>query len=80
MSGRLIEIDKQTGIRPVGVGEMWRRRFSKILLKVTGLEATMAYQDDQLCAGIKAGIDGTIYGIQDLWDKNASTEEWFFYS
>ena len=63
MSGRLIDIDKQTGIRPVGVGEMWRRRFSKILLKVTGLEATMACQYYQLCSGLKAVIDGAIHGV-----------------
>ena len=25
MSGRLIALDKQPGIRPVGVGETWRR-------------------------------------------------------
>ena len=35
MSGRLIALDKQTGVRPVGVGEMWRHIFSKIVLKVT---------------------------------------------
>ena len=32
MSGRLIALDKQTGVRPVGVGEMWRHIFSKIVL------------------------------------------------
>ena len=44
----------------------------------TGPEATMVCQDDQLCAGTKAGIDGTIHGVQDLWDKKLSTEEWVF--
>ena len=38
----------------------------------------MACQDDQLCAVIKAGIDGAIHGVQDLWHKNSSTEEWVF--
>ena len=50
MSGRLIALDKQPGIRPVGVGEIWRRLFAIILFKVMGSEATMAFQDDQLCA------------------------------
>ena len=40
-----------------------------------GPEATMAYQDDQLCAGLKAGIDGAIHRVQALWDENVSTEE-----
>ena len=57
---------KQTGVRPVGIGETWRRLFAKILLKVTATEATMACQDDQLCAGLKEGINGAIHGVQAL--------------
>ena len=29
MSGRLIALDKQLGVRPVGVGETWRRLMAK---------------------------------------------------
>ena len=76
MSFRLIVLDKHPGVRPVGVGETWRRLFAKIVLKFTGPEATMACQDDQLCAGLKVGIDGSIHGVQALRDENASTEEW----
>ena len=54
MSGRLIALDKQPGVRLVGVGETWRRLFANIVIKVTGPESTMARQDDQLCAGLKA--------------------------
>ena len=68
MSCHLIALDKQPGVRPVGVGETWRRLFSKIVLKVTGPEATMSCQDDQLCDRLKAGIDGAINGDQVLWD------------
>ena len=46
MSGWLIALDKQPGVRPVGVGETWRRLFANIVLKVTGPEATMKCQDD----------------------------------
>ena len=74
MSGRLIVIDKHPGVRPVGVGETWRRLFSKIVLKVMGPESTMACQGDQLCSGLKVLIDGAIHGVQALWDENFSTE------
>ena len=74
MSGRLITLDKQPGIRPVGVVETWRHIFEKIVIKVTVLESTMACQDDQLCAGLKVVIDGAIHRVQALWDKNSSTE------
>ena len=39
MRGRLIALDKQPGIRPVGVGETWRRLMAKCLLQVTEPEA-----------------------------------------
>ena len=63
---RLIALDKQPDVRLVGVGGKWRRLFAKIVLKVTGPEATMAYQYDQMCAGLKAEIDGAIHGVQAL--------------
>ena len=66
ISGRLVALDKQPGVCPVGIGERWRRIFSNIVLKVLVPEATMACQDNQLCAGIKAVIDGAIHGVQSL--------------
>ena len=42
ISGRLIALDKQPGIRPSGVGATWRHIFSKIVLKVMGKEAIIA--------------------------------------
>ena len=68
MFGHLIALDKPPGVRLVGVGETWRCLLSKIVLKVTGPEATMAYQYDQLCAGLKAVIDGAVHVVQSIWD------------
>ena len=78
MSGRLIAIEKQPGVCPVGVGETWRRLFTNIVLKVTGPEVTMACQDDQLWDRLKAVIDSAIHGVQYLWDENSTTEDWRF--
>ena len=36
MYGRLIALDKSPGIRPVGIGEMWRRLLANCLLRVSG--------------------------------------------
>ena len=45
---------------------------------VTGIESTMTFQDDQLCAILKAGIDGSVHRVQDIWDENLTTEDWGF--
>ena len=42
MSVRMIALDKQPGIKPVGVGETWRRTMAKCLLRVAGPEAKSA--------------------------------------
>ena len=69
MSVRQIALDKHPGVRPVGIRETWWRLFSNIVLKVTGLESTMSCQYEQLCAGLKAGIDSIIHGVQALRDE-----------
>ena len=56
MSDRLIALDKQSGIRPVGVGETWRRLMAKCLLKVAGTEAKSACGTTQLAGVLEAGI------------------------
>ena len=78
MSGWLIAFYKQPGMRPFGFRETWIHIFAKLVLKVTGLEATMACQDDQLCAGLKERLDGAFHGIQAIWDKRSTTEDWWF--
>ena len=69
MTVLLIALDKHPGVHLFGGGETWKR-FFMIVLKVTGPEATMACQNDPLCAGIKVVIDGPINGVQVLCDKN----------
>ena len=38
----------------------------------------MACQDDQLCVRHKVIIDGSVHGVQYIWDKTLTTEYWEF--
>ena len=73
ISGCLVVLYKQPCVRLVGVVETWRRIFAKILLKVTVPKATMTFQDYQLCARLKAEIDGAVNIVQAIWDGNSTT-------
>ena len=75
MSGRLIALDKQPGVCTVGVGETWRHLFAKCVLRVTGPEATRAFQYDHICDVLKAGIRGTVNGVQAIWYTKLTTED-----
>lgn len=66
MSGRLIGLDKMPGVRPVGIGETWRRLSAKCILSVAGEEAKESCGAIQLCARLKSGIDGAIHDWQHL--------------
>ena len=67
MSGRLIALDKQPGIRPVGVGETWRRLMAKCLLWVTGQEAKASCGTAQLVGVVEAWLEGSMHAIRVLW-------------
>ncbi|KAL7519316.1 hypothetical protein ACHAWF_000226 [Thalassiosira exigua] len=71
-------LDKQPGVRPLGIGEIWRRAMAKAACGST-----------QLCAGLEAGIEGAIHSVletaaeddclefgewevdDDIWEKEA---------
>ena len=57
---------------------MWQHIFAKIVLKVTGTEATTACKDYHICAGLKAGINGAVNGVHSIWDEKLTTEDWRF--
>ena len=61
--GRLIAIPKSGGqsIRPIGIGESWRRIMSKCIIRETGIEAQIACSKKQLCSGIPCGIESAIH-------------------
>ena len=78
MSGGLIALEKCPGIRPVGIGETWRRLLEKCLLRVTGQEAKAACGTEQLAGGLEAGIEGAIHSMRLLWEQHSQEEEWGF--
>ena len=59
--GRLVALDKQPGIRPLGIGEAWMRAVSKLILMQCGRDGKAACGNTQLCTGLKARIKGTIH-------------------
>lgn len=72
--GRLAALDKQPGVRPLGIGESWLRCTSKCVLRECGKEGKAACGSTQLCAGLEAGIEGAIHAVRK---KAAEAEDAF---
>ena len=63
MACRLVALDKQPGVRPLGIGEVWRRGLAKCILVCCGEDATAACRSTNLCAGLEAGIEGDLHAV-----------------
>ena len=66
MACRLVALDKQPGVRPLGIGEIFRRLLAKCVLSVIGTQATVACGNFNLCAGLSAGIEGAVHALQEV--------------
>lgn len=71
--GRLVALDKQPGICPIGIGKPWMHAVAKLVLAQCGTDGNETCGNSQLCAGIKAGIEGTIHATT----RKATTKEDF---
>ena len=78
MSDRMIALDKQPGVRPVGVGETWRHLMAKWVLRVKVQESKSAHEMKQLAGGVEGVIEGGIHDMRLLWAKHSQEEDWVF--
>ena len=70
VSGRLIALDKCSGVRPIGIGECLRRIICKSLPEFTKIDLEETCSTDQLACGLKAGVEGAIHALSDVFDDN----------
>ncbi len=72
MASRLVALNKNPGVRPIGVGESLRRVISKAVSMVTRCDAEFVCGSDQLCTGVKLGTEGAIHvhTLDDLYNNN----------
>ena len=76
---RLIPLDKgvdkagNPGVRPIGIGEIFRRIIGKAVIKLLRSDIIEAAGPLQTCAGLKSGIEASIHSAKRLW-ADESTE------
>ena len=62
-------LDKNPGVRPVGIGEAIRRLMEKLVHTLTTTQAMEACGTKNLCGGLKAGIKGAIHTSKRSFGK-----------
>ena len=73
VSSRLIPLDKNPGIRPIGVGEVLRRIIGKVIAWSVNTEIKEAAGPLQTCAGHNAGSEAAIHAMRNIFE-NESTD------
>jgi hypothetical protein len=68
-ANRGLALDKQPGIRPLGVGESFRRLCCKAVLSVTRDDVMEACGPRQAASGLPGGVEAAAHAIQTLWDR-----------
>ena len=69
---RLIALNKNPGVRPIGVGEAARRIIGKAILKVIKPDVLRVTGNLQLCAGQEAGAEAAVHAIRTLFQDEST--------
>ena len=72
---RLIPLDKQPGVKPIGIGEVLRRVIGKIVIKLLKEDILKATGFLQLCAGQDAWSEAAIHAVYPMYNDEMSLKQ-----
>ena len=64
---RLIPLNKNPGVRPIGIGEVPRRIITKVVLKSVSDDVQAAAGPLQTCAGHEAGCEAAVHAMREIF-------------
>ena len=72
MACKLIPLDKNPGLRPIGIGESLRRIIGKTVMMNVKNDVCQCVGSLQTCAGQEAGIEATIHAMRELFQDESN--------
>ena len=69
---RLIPLNKNPGVRPIGVGEVLRRIIGKSVMTILKSDVQSATGYIQLCAGQEAGCETAVHATHEMFEYEDS--------
>ena len=69
MSRRLVPLNKNPGVRPIGIGEVLRRIIGKAVTTVLKREMQDSAGGLQLCVGLEGGSEAGIHSMRELFEE-----------
>ena len=72
-AARLIPLNKKPGVRPIAVGEVFRRIICKAIMKVIERDILCATAPFQVCVGVPSACEAAVHALDKLFE-NSSVE------
>ena len=69
---RLIPLDKNPGVRPIGVGEVPQRIVGKAIISIIKPDIMSCAGNLQLCAGQASGCEAAVHAIGDIFEEQST--------
>ena len=71
LANRLIPLDKNPGLRPIGVGEVLRRIAGKVIVSHLKEDVIQSVGSLQVCAGQDAGCEPLIHAMRTIYEDQS---------
>ena len=69
---RLLPLDKDPGLRPIGVGEVLRRVMGKVFMRTVRDEVQAVGGSLQVCVGQPGGCEAAVHAMKECFDEEDS--------
>ena len=70
---RLLPLDKDPGLRPIGVGEVLRRVMGKVFMRTVRNEVQAVDGSLQVCVGQPGGCEAALHAMKECYDEEDSS-------
>ena len=71
MTSRLVPLNKNPALRPIGIGEVLRRVMRKVVMSPFSEDVTTAFSDAQIC-GRSSGSEAAIHAMRRMFQHENS--------
>ena len=68
LNNRLIPLDKDPGVRTIGIGEVLQQITGKSILSILKKDIMQAVEATQVCAGQSAGCEAAIHALRQIFE------------
>ena len=74
MACRLIPLNKNPGVRPIGIGEVLRRIMGKAVMTIFKKDVMEVAGPSQLCTGHQAGCEAAVHSVVETFNVEVDAE------